>query len=230
MQKIISSLCKYYYAIRFGNKLKLHNAILRRVKIHIADVQNIAVYDNVSVFDSEFSIVGSGNSFSIDKSPNLISGLSVKIFGEGNRLVIEKGATICGLRIVIRGKNCHVNIGSNFSENINCMIVCMGNNKTIEIGQDCMLSENIDIWNTDSHQITDMQGSIINLNNNVKIGNHVWIGKKASILKGVTIGSDSVVGMSSVVTSDMDNNSIYVGNPARKVHDNINWKINFNLT
>lgn len=63
MQKIISSLCKYYYAIRFGNKLKLHNAILRRVKIHIADAQNIAVYDNVSVFDSEFSIVGSGNSF-----------------------------------------------------------------------------------------------------------------------------------------------------------------------
>ena len=230
MQKIISSLCKYYYAIKFGKKLKLHNTILRNVNFHIADDQYIAVYDNVSVFDSDFSIVGSGNSFSIEKSPNLIYGLSVKIFGEGNRLVIKKGATIYGLRIVIRGKNCHVNIGSNFSENINCMIVCMGNNKTIEIGKDCMLSENIDIWNTDSHQITDMQGSVLNLNKNIKIGNHVWIGKNASILKGVTIGSNSVVGMYSVVTDDMENNSIYVGNPARKVRDNINWKRNFNLT
>lgn len=230
MQKIVKLLCKYYYAIRFCKKLKLHNAILRRVKFNINDAKNIVAFENVSIFDSDFSIVGSENSFSIDKSSNLIYGLSVKIFGEGNRLVIEKGATICGLRIVIRGKNCHVNIGSNFSENINCIIVCMGNCKTIEIGTDCMLSENIDIWNTDSHQITDMQGSILNLNKNIKIGNHVWIGKNASILKGVTIGSNSVVGMSSVVTSDMDNNSIYVGNPARKVHDNINWKRNFNLT
>lgn len=230
MQKIISFLFKCYYKVRFHNKLRFHNANLRRVKFHIYDAKNFVAFANVSIFDSDFSIVGSGNSFSIGKSSNLIYGLSVKIFGEGNSLVIEEGSTICGLRIVIRGKNCHVNIGSNFSENINCMIVCMGNSKTIEIGKDCMLSENIDIWNTDSHQITDTQGSVLNLNKNIKIGNHVWIGKNASILKGVTVGSNSVIGMSSVVTGDIEDNCIYVGNPARKVRDNINWKKNFNLT
>jgi acetyltransferase-like isoleucine patch superfamily enzyme len=231
MLKVLRLLTKFYYGIKFKEKLDLHKTILRRTNIHVSKNSNKVIFNHVSIYDSDFLIKGDKNSMSIEKSNHLIYGLSVKIYGENNHLVIEEGAIIYGLRIVIRGNGCHVSIGSNFCENINSMIVCMGNGNYIEIGDDCMLSENIDIWNTDSHQITDISGSIvINTNKNIKIGNHVWIGKNCSILKGVTIGDNSVVGMSSVVTKDMDSNCIYVGNPARKIHDKISWNRNFNLT
>lgn len=103
------------------------------------------------------------------------------------------------------------------------MITCMGRNNFIRIGDDCMLSENIDIWNTDSHHIINENGNVINKNKPIIIGNHVWIGKNCSILKGVIVGDNSIIGMSSVVTKNVDKNSIYVGNPAKKVKEGINW-------
>ena len=51
----------------------------------------------------------------------------------------------------------------------------------------------------------------------VSIGNNVYIGARVIILKGVTIGDNVVVGSGSVVTSDLESNAIYAGNPARLV-------------
>ena len=45
--------------------------------------------------------------------------------------------------------------------------------------------------------------------------------------KGVSIGDNSIIGMSSVVTKNIDANSIYVGNPARKVKDGVSWNRNY---
>ena len=41
------------------------------------------------------------------------------------------------------------------------------------------------------------------------------IGSNATILAGVTIGENSLVGAGSVVTKDVPNNTIVVGNPAK---------------
>ena len=42
-----------------------------------------------------------------------------------------------------------------------------------------------------------------------------WIGARAIILPGVTIGKNSVVGAGAVVTKDVPDNTVVVGNPAR---------------
>ena len=49
----------------------------------------------------------------------------------------------------------------------------------------------------------------------IRVGDNVWIGGHAVILPGVSIGSGSVVGAGSVVTKDLPENVLAVGNPCR---------------
>ena len=63
----------------------------------------------------------------------------------------------------------------------------------------------------------------------VKIGNNVWVGGSTVINPGVTIGDNVVIGSGSVVTKDIPDNVIAVGNPCkvlRKIteEDRIYWQ------
>lgn len=49
----------------------------------------------------------------------------------------------------------------------------------------------------------------------VRIGKNVWIGSNSTILPGVTIGDNAVIGAGSVVTKDIPENAVAVGNPAK---------------
>ncbi|MGQ3297020.1 CatB-related O-acetyltransferase [Reyranella sp.] len=49
----------------------------------------------------------------------------------------------------------------------------------------------------------------------VVIGNDVWIGEGARIMSGVTIGHGAVIGNSALVTVDVPDYGIAIGNPAR---------------
>lgn len=50
---------------------------------------------------------------------------------------------------------------------------------------------------------------------NVKIGNNVFIGAGSIILPGVTIGNDVVIGAGSLVNSDIPDNTLAAGVPAK---------------
>lgn len=92
----------------------------------------------------------------------------------------------------------------------------------IEIGQNCYIAGGVCISDNDGHPISaearrkneppkeeDIRP--------VKVGDDVWIGREAVILKGVTIGDRAVVGTRSVVTQDVPQDTIVVGNPAREI-------------
>lgn len=51
----------------------------------------------------------------------------------------------------------------------------------------------------------------------ITIGSNVWIGGGAMILPGVTVGDDAVIGAGAVVTSDVPEATVVVGNPSRVV-------------
>lgn len=51
----------------------------------------------------------------------------------------------------------------------------------------------------------------------IHIKKNAWIGARVNILPGVTIGENAIVGTGSIVTKDVPDNTVVVGNPARIV-------------
>lgn len=104
-------------------------------------------------------------------------------------------------------------IGSNFYLNAGCHF--QGN---ITIGNDVLIGPKTVIWGRD-HGLD--RNELIRKQEHIKapifIGNDVWIGANVTILKGVSIGNGVVIGAGSVVTKDIPDYSIAVGNPAKVV-------------
>jgi acetyltransferase-like isoleucine patch superfamily enzyme len=82
---------------------------------------------------------------------------------------------------------------------------------TIENGS--IISDMTKITDTDWHGIDGKPTKV----EPIYIGRHVWIGFRSTILKGVTIGDYSIIGAGSVVTRSVPSNTIFAGNPARKI-------------
>ena len=98
--------------------------------------------------------------------------------------------------------------------NISCTILDGGE---VHIGQDTLIGPNVQIL-TVSHDVDPTERlKKYNYAQNITIGKNVWIAAGVIILPGVTIGDNSVIGAGSLVTKDVDPDSLYLGNPAVKV-------------
>ena len=93
----------------------------------------------------------------------------------------------------------------------------------IEIGDGSLLSDEINIWETDSHPIYDETSKLINPSSSIFIGKNVWIGKQVNILKGVNIGDGAIIGMRSTVTHNINPYTLNVGSPSREIKRNVHW-------
>lgn len=93
--------------------------------------------------------------------------------------------------------------------------------KNIQIGDNCMIAPNVIIVDTDFHQHWPPEKRFQQVHSkydkSVLIKSNVWIGMNTIILKGVTIGKNSIIGAGSVVTTDIPQNVIASGNPARVI-------------
>ena len=168
----------------------------------------------------------------------------IKISGNNNILYIGKNSLLRDSNIFIKGNNNIIYIGDDCIVNNTSIIldnegseIRIGNKTSIakvqivslepykiEIGEDCMLSYDIEIRNTDSHKIYDKNtNERINEGSSINIGNHVWLGMRAVILKGVNIGHNSIVAAGSIVTKDVKANTIVSGNPAKQIKENVYW-------
>jgi acetyltransferase-like isoleucine patch superfamily enzyme len=57
------------------------------------------------------------------------------------------------------------------------------------------------------------------------IGECCFIGANTIIMPGIKIGNNVIIGSGAVVTKDVTNNCIVVGNPANKIKENIQTKL-----
>lgn len=106
----------------------------------------------------------------------------------------------------------NVHVGKNVFINFNCNFVDDGD---IFIGDDTMIGPNC-TFATAIHPISPkLRRHKLQYNKPIHVGENVWFGGSVTVLPGVTIGDNSIIGAGSVVTKNVPENVIVVGNPAR---------------
>lgn len=106
----------------------------------------------------------------------------------------------------------HVHFGARIYANYNLTMV---DDAHIYVGDSVMFGPNVTVI-TATHPISpQLRRQVYQYNKDVYIGENAWIGAGVMILPGVHIGRNSVIGAGSVVTKDIPDNVVAVGNPCR---------------
>lgn len=110
----------------------------------------------------------------------------------------------------------HVHFGNGIYANSNLTIVDDGH---VYVGDKVMFGPNVTIA-TANHPIDPtLRSKGLQYNKDVYIGENVWIGAGVIIVPGVRIGKNTVIGGGSVVTKDIPDNEVAVGNPCRTLRE-----------
>lgn len=108
----------------------------------------------------------------------------------------------------------HLHLGSGVYANFNLTLVDDGH---IYVGDKVMFGANVTVA-TANHPIDpDLRSRGLQYNKDVYIGENTWIGACAVIVPGFHIGKNCVIGAGSVVTKDVPDGVVAVGNPCRVI-------------
>lgn len=165
------------------------------------------------------------NNFQVSLCRSRFNQCRIGVTGVNNSLVIDDGCSLSGLKIGLRMggvRICRTTINSTLERrvSIGAMEGCI-----VEIGEGCLLSDNIYIHTTDYHPIYDENGQRSNPPADIIIGKHVWIGKDAMLLKGTHIADGCIIGARSVLNKQYNtSNSLIAGTPGKALKTGIHWQ------
>lgn len=91
----------------------------------------------------------------------------------------------------------------------------------IKIGDSVRITSNIVILTHDYSWsvLAGIKGEVLGGIGEVTIGNNVLIGMNSIILKNTKIGDNVIIGAGSIVSWEIKKDSVYAGNPAKKIMD-----------
>lgn len=106
----------------------------------------------------------------------------------------------------------HVHFGRNIYANFNLTLV---DDTHIDVGDYTMFGPNVVVATAGHPILPKLREQGYQYNAPVRIGKNCWIGAGVVIVPGITIGDNVVVGAGSIVTKDLPDNVVAVGNPCR---------------
>jgi acetyltransferase-like isoleucine patch superfamily enzyme len=121
--------------------------------------------------------------------------------GHGTKIRAHEGEVVIGAKSVL-GQECTI---SAF--------------KHVAIGRECIVADRVMLIDFD-HGVVEVERPIRLqgiYKRDVDVGHNVWMGYGACVLRGVTVGHNAIVGTSAVVTTDVPENAIVAGIPARVI-------------
>lgn len=190
----------------------LYKGVLGNIRFNIQGCNNIVRLSNMHVNPwavIQVNIYGLNNEIVIDdvyigEKLLILQGQDHPNFGEvhDSILKIGKGTSIEGMRYIT------------YNSNSNCFI-----------GNECMVSTDVTLFNTDAHPILDIDtGKVINKVNGITIGEHCWIGEGTTVLKNSKVHNNCIIGYKAVVSGVLEEKcAAYAGNPAKCVKKRISW-------
>lgn len=123
----------------------------------------------------------------------------------------------CGRHVRIEGPfycdyGYNIDVGENFFANYNFTVLDVAR---VSIGRYAMIAPNVAIYTAGHPLHPASRNSGYEYGRPVAIGDNVWIGGNTVINPGVRVGDNVVIGSGSVVTRDIPDNALAVGNPCR---------------
>lgn len=210
--------------VSIGKNVKIINS-----RIIVSSDSRLTIEDNVQIVNMEISIVN-GNFF-IGKNSILGNTTNIQLVNiESGEIIIGHHSKINAKRIWIRFGGV-VTIGNYTNINDGSEIRC---DESISIGSYCQISYNVNIWDTNTHNILPVNerriiteyhfpyfGKETNkpLTARVNIGNDCWLCQNTSILKGTDLGDGVIVGYNCIIPGKkIPNNTTVVMNLTFKVN------------
>jgi acetyltransferase-like isoleucine patch superfamily enzyme len=146
-----------------------------------------------------------------------------------------------GSKLSVRG---NLHLGAGFNMTAESTIVCA---KEIHFGDDCLLSWDILVMDTDEHPLFNrhktarretrdsnpvpcpvsnyIENQRINPDKSILVGNHVWIGCKCVLLKGAEVPSNTVLAAGTLLkTTFAGEHQVIGGNPPSILKRDVRWE------
>lgn len=137
------------------------------------------------------------------------------IFAEPNRGIHFGQQCFVAANCFLHGP---IEIGNEVAINHGCSFD--GGKAGIKIGNRTRIANHCKIYAFDHGMAPDQPiYQQANRSQGVVIGDDVWLGAGVGIRDGINIGDGAVIGMNSMVTKDVPDYAIMVGNPAKQVGD-----------
>lgn len=169
------------------------------------------------------TLISSSGPIKIGKTASILNAQ-----GDPTKIKIGEGTVVDGIIQLFPfgegieiGRNCYIGLNSR-----------IWSSDHIIIGDNVLISHDVNIIDSDSHEINYKERETSSIRQfkeglpkeiglvktaPIIIKDNVWISYNVCILKGVTIGRGAIVGCGSVVTHDIPDFTLVVGNPAKIV-------------
>ncbi|MDQ1096439.1 MULTISPECIES: sugar O-acetyltransferase [Chryseobacterium] len=108
----------------------------------------------------------------------------------------------------------NIRLGENFYANHNLVILDCAE---VSFGDNAFIGPNCSFYTAGHPLDAKQRNEGLEYARPIRVGHNVWFGGNVVVLPGITIGNNAVIGAGSVVTKDVPDNAVAVGNPCRIV-------------